>query len=268
MSGPSLRREKDRLAAAYCIAHVLRLDIANPKWLAEAEPFFRDAGLQKDTSALLAEARQRAGGVLPDVAEGTLPQLLQSSREKGYRADQLFAQAAPSVVPLKAGRRSGTGVCIGKGLLLTNHHVVDDFSGNPEIVPYQWQNGKLKRLEAIAGEIVFQSPRHDLALVKIRKPPQSLRPLPVAVAGASVGTRGYALGHPGLGEAVLDQSFSEGIISSATRRFGGKSSHRSLNAKLERFVGVQTRPDTPFPWISARLGEPIPQQPLTGADGQ
>ena len=53
-------------------------------------------------------------------------------------------------------------------------------------------------------------------------PPASMKPLPVASSNPKAGQKVYAIGNPGLGSDVLEQSITEGIVSSASRTIKGQ----------------------------------------------
>jgi serine protease Do len=48
-----------------------------------------------------------------------------------------------------------------------------------------------------------------------------LQPLPVATANPSPGDKVYTLGSPGFGEGTLEQTISEGLVSSTSRKIDG-----------------------------------------------
>jgi serine protease Do len=124
-------------------------------------------------------------------------------------------------VRIKCGDSSGSGVCIGAAdSNLTNNHVVDG-SDTVEVYPFAYKGNALARLPKVMATVVFRASREDLAVLKLDTTSPELRPLPVAERSPEVGERVYAIGSPGLGGDVLEQSVSEGIVSAADRVLEG-----------------------------------------------
>jgi serine protease Do len=71
--------------------------------------------------------------------------------------------------------------------------------------------------------VVYASALQDIAILKLEKSPSSLVPLEVATRSPGSGERIYAVGSPGLGQRILEQSISEGIVSSAARKLDGQT---------------------------------------------
>ena len=105
--------------------------------------------------------------------------------------------------------------------ILTNHHVVQG-EGPILVTSFTYKEAKLVRLPAVRAEIVFQSPEDDVAVLKLEKAPGHLVPLEVAAANPAAGSRVYAIGSPGLGKEILEQSISQGIVSAAKRMIQNK----------------------------------------------
>jgi serine protease Do len=117
--------------------------------------------------------------------------------------------------------RRDSGVCIGAAdAVLTNHHVVER-SDNLAVYPFGYIGDTLVRLPTLAAKVIFQSPQYDLAVLKRESPSPDLHPLPMVERRPDVGERIYAIGGPGLGADVLEQSVSEGIVSAANRVIDG-----------------------------------------------
>ncbi len=222
------KRQKKPMIAAYCMASVLRLDASNPRWLREAKPFFEAVGLQAEAKPLL-EGKQVAvtggstmGGKL---AEGVrLPELKapQSNRKLSGRA--LFLKASPSTVLIKTDSGSGSGVCVGRpGLIVTNQHVIEGTRGTVEVYPFAVRSGRMKRLAPVTAKVVYASALQDIAILQLEKSPSSLVPLEVAIRSPGSGERIYAVGSPGLGQRILEQSITEGIVSSSARKLDGQN---------------------------------------------
>src|SRR5262249_45727660 len=72
-------------------------------------------------------------------------------------------------------------------------------------------------LPALRAKLIFKSVEDDLAVLKLDAVSGDLRPLPVGERSPEVGERVYAIGSPGLGRQVLEQSVSEGVISVVDR---------------------------------------------------
>lgn len=208
------------MAGAKCYAAVLLLDKVNPKYVREATEFFEKAGVLAEGKRLLesgnqsipsnASAKSVSGGVnLPNPGDG--PEL---------ETVALFSATVPSVVLIEVGSGSGSGVCVSEGVVLTNHHVIESGTGI-KVHPFILLDGKLERLASKSATVLFKDPTRDLALLAIENPPSTLKPLPLAKQIPLPGTPVYALGSPGLGRDLLEQSITEGIISSAERVLDG-----------------------------------------------
>lgn len=219
--------------AVYCYAHVLLTDRANPKWLEEFKKFAGRAQMGTSVSSLIANAERQtvkgngtgggpSGGAV--LRKEPLPKLWTPRGRIRYKPEQLFAKAAKSVVLIRARGSTGSGVCVGKkGIILTNHHVIANARGTIEVIPYAHSFGKMKRLPPGKAEVIFQSPADDVAVLKMARPPTSLSPLYVAAGNPATGTKVYAVGSPGLGNKVLEQSITDGIISATSRELQGKT---------------------------------------------
>lgn len=166
-------KASDLNGAAYCMSHMLLLDLANPERRNEAENCFKQAGMEKETKDLIAAGRELVAEGSSSVLLGdSLPSLSTLKEQVVHPADKLFVQVAPSVVMVTAAGNTGTGICIAEGgFILTNHHVVSARSDRVELIAFAWQDDKLTRLEKVMGTVVFRSPRHDLAVVKVNNPP-------------------------------------------------------------------------------------------------
>jgi S1-C subfamily serine protease/DNA-binding beta-propeller fold protein YncE len=222
------RRQNKPMIAAYCMASVLRLDASNPLWLREAKPFFKAVGMETEAKPIL-EGNQVAvaggstmGGEL--LAGITLPQLQSPRSNRKLNGRGLFLKASPSTVLIKTDAGSGSGVCVGRrGFIVTNQHVVEGARGTVEVYPFAVQSGRTKKLAAISARVVYASALQDIAILKLEKSPSSLVPLEVATRSPGSGERIYAVGSPGLGQRILEQSISEGIVSSAARKLDGQT---------------------------------------------
>src|SRR5439155_15104810 len=104
--------------------------------------------------------------------------------------------------------------------ILTNHHVVPE-DGPVEVYPFILKDKAPVRMPKVTATVVARFPKEDLAVLKLDLAPAHLEPLPVAVASPSPGEKVFAVGSPGLGREVLEQSISEGLVSSSKRRLDG-----------------------------------------------
>ncbi len=205
----------DSLSAAYCWAIALRLDRADPEF-AKAKAAFAKAGLEKEAAPLFAEA---AAGV---AALRILPELRTPDERPEMNARDLYRQVAPSVVQITVGKDSGSGVCVGAGdLVLTNHHVVSG-NGVIRVNAFTIDQSGLKRAFTCDATRIFEDRDTDLAVLRLVKPPAQLTPVDVASSDPESGTRIYAIGSPGLGGQTLDQSISDGILSSKSREINSR----------------------------------------------
>lgn len=207
------------MAAIYCLAASLYVDLANPRMLALVPPLLRQNKLDTQEQALA----KLLPSLLINPPASNLPALpAPPAQSPKYSAEKLFQKAVTSTVLIKAGGGVGTGVCVGKaGLILTNHHVVS--LGGIEVWAYESRDGKVVRREKTAAKVIFRSDRHDLALLELRTVPAAMKPLLVSARNPRAGQKVYAIGNPGLGKKILVQSISEGIISSNSRTIEGNT---------------------------------------------
>ena len=220
--GQLQKRQTKSLAAAYCYAHVMRLDLAQPQWKSEAEEVFKQAGLEKSFERLSKAATVNVGTVNPVKVE--LPPLAEPSAKTKLTAESLFKQCAASVVMIKTERGSGSGVCVAPdGIVITNHHVIQDRNPKISVHTYSTKDGKLVRSEELKADVLYLSETHDLALLRIKDAPKTLVPLHLETEPLVSGAKVFALGSPGLGELVLEQSITDGIVSSPARTLGRNS---------------------------------------------
>ena len=135
---------------------------------------------------------------------------------------QLFNANRPSVVfitTLRQGidisRRSifdipaGTGsgfLWDDAGHIVTNFHVIQNTSGRAKV--------RLWDTKTYDAEVVGVAPNYDLALLRIKAPASSLRPIPVGEsANLQVGQKVFAIGNP----FGLDQTLTTGVVSALGR---------------------------------------------------
>jgi 2-alkenal reductase len=132
----------------------------------------------------------------------------------------IFNSAAPSVVYIFTenaqsgffGQR-GTQQGAGSGFLWDRHgHVVTNFH---VIQGAQSIQVRLDSGQAIRATYVGGSPDHDLAVIRLRSMPQSIRPIPVGTSGdLAVGQAVFAIGNP----FGLARTLTTGVISALDRR--------------------------------------------------
>jgi S1-C subfamily serine protease len=207
------------LTALHCITASLSLDRANPQTLAMAQRLLKKCNFTSE-----AEQVAKVLADLPHAAferPAELPRLAKATEKTKRTGAELYRTSVASVVRIKCGDSSGSGVCIGAAdSILTNNHVVDG-SDTVEVYPFAYKGNALARLPKVMARVVFRAPREDLAVLKLDTTSPELRPLPVAERSPEVGERVYAIGSPGLGGEVLEQSVSEGIVSAADRVLEG-----------------------------------------------
>lgn len=132
----------------------------------------------------------------------------------------IFNAAAPSVVYIFTenaesgffGRReirqgAGSGfLWDGYGHVVTNFHVIQ----GAQSIQVRLDTG-----EAIRATYVGGSPDHDLAVIRLRSAPNSIRPIPVGTStGLAVGQAVFAIGNP----FGLARTLTTGVISALDRR--------------------------------------------------
>jgi 2-alkenal reductase len=132
----------------------------------------------------------------------------------------IFNSAAPSVVYIFTenaqsgifGRRQ-VQQGAGSGFLWDDHgHVVTNFH---VIQGSQSIQVRLDSGEAIPATFVGGSPDHDLAIIRLRNKPQSVRPIPVGTSeDLAVGQAVFAIGNP----FGLARTLTTGVISALDRR--------------------------------------------------
>jgi 2-alkenal reductase len=132
----------------------------------------------------------------------------------------IFNSAAPSVVYIFTenaqsgffGRRE-VQQGAGSGFLWDNYgHVVTNFH---VIQGSQSIQVRLDSGEAIRATLVGGSPDHDLAIIRLRSKPQSIRPIPVGRSNdLAVGQAVFAIGNP----FGLARTLTTGVISALDRR--------------------------------------------------
>lgn len=130
----------------------------------------------------------------------------------------LFQAAAPSVAyitterlernffTVEVAQGAGSGfIWDTAGHVVTNYHVVEGASA----VLVQLDAGQQLR-----AEVVGAAPEYDLAVVRLKDPPRSLRPIPIGSSGdLRIGQTVYAIGKP----FGLERTLTRGIVSALDR---------------------------------------------------
>jgi S1-C subfamily serine protease/Tfp pilus assembly protein PilF len=209
-------KNKD-LIALHCLAASLYLDRANPATLRAMQPILKKNKFDKEAEQV---AKLLTG--LSSVASTDLPNLPKPDEGKKLTAKEIYQKAVWSVVLIKTSKGSGSGVCVGKkDIIITNHHVVAD-GGDIEVYTYIIKDSAAVKMPVVKASIIFQSAKQDVAVLKLEKAPEHLEPMLVATANPAAGDKIYAIGSPGLGEEILEQSISQGLISGKVRKIEGE----------------------------------------------
>jgi putative serine protease PepD len=130
----------------------------------------------------------------------------------GLTATQVYDQDSPGVVSIVAvtprGEDSGTGIVLnGKGLILTNDHVIE---GASSLTVTATGASGAKRAATIVGE----EANKDLALIHVDPAGLGLKPLQLASSSpVQVGDSVYAIGNP----YGLNETLTRGIVSALGR---------------------------------------------------
>ena len=151
-----------------------------------------------------------------DVSEKTVPSVVniatsrRATRMSGHPGvpDEMFrrffrGRGGPPQPELQQGR--GSGVIVQSDIVLTNNHVIE----GAEEVKVTLNDGR-----EYDAEVVGADPPSDLAVIRLKNPPKSLRPLPLGDSDAlRLGEIVVAIGNPfGVGQTV-----TMGIVSAKGR---------------------------------------------------
>lgn len=144
------------------------------------------------------------------------PAEIKQKREK-YRTDPLagslspseaYRVAAPSTVIIRTRDGLGSGVVVdsAQGLVLTNHHVVDDFlqpdltmNVSLEIAEVEPTGRVTRSGKTYEGTVVKADAVKDLALIRMKSPPKGLAAVKLSAADPQVGENVVSIGHAGIG---------------------------------------------------------------------
>jgi S1-C subfamily serine protease len=140
---------------------------------------------------------------------GTNPFIDNSSKyienRERLTVEEVVQKSLPTVVTVQTPKGSGSGFLIlSSGVIVTNRHVVE----NSEKVSITTSKG-----ETFQSKSVFIHPTKDLALIKIDV--SDFPFIPIAnPASVNVGSDVIAIGSPGVGAILLQNSVTKGILSS------------------------------------------------------
>ncbi len=200
---------KRDLEALHCLAVALQLDRESPQLRGWALPLLNQM-------AFATEAKFFGAGAQTPVIK-TLPRLPMPPAAAKLNAQDIYRRAAEAIVLVQAGGRSGTGFCVGEvGLILTNEHVVQG-SANARITAFRYVADKLARLPEMTAQVIYTDSDTDLAVLRITPTPSRMIVLPVVAIDPRPGEKVYAIGNPGMGDRILEQTISEGIVSAEAR---------------------------------------------------
>lgn len=134
--------------------------------------------------------------------------------------------ARRGVVMVSNSRGLGSGFVLDlEGRVVTNHHVIGGERYQTVNIYVPTSDGKWERRRVENAEVEAFSSLLDIAIVKmdlekVKREGIELVPLPMAPAESlRAGDPVFLIGNPGMGGMVLDQSISEGIVSSLARNF-------------------------------------------------
>lgn len=122
--------------------------------------------------------------------------------------EHAYGVAAPATVLIRTADGMGSGVVIdaARGLVLTNHHVVQGLLGEDLTIKVTLEPGKplpAGRMVAsgtkLEGLVVKTDPVKDLAIVKIVNPPKDLAVAKIAEFDPRVGENVMSIGNAGIG---------------------------------------------------------------------
>jgi serine protease Do len=101
--------------------------------------------------------------------------------------------------------------------------VVQEPSSSIDVTMFAMKNGQLEKSGVSPATIVFADAGQDIAVLKVAKPAAGQKGLSISKDPPATGMKVFAIGSPGLGDRVLEQSLTEGIISSNQRKIEGVS---------------------------------------------
>lgn len=200
-----------RLAAMRLVLALLALGACTPPSSPDGTPKrFREVGSPKICLAkqrLLKELGHEdlaEEAARPDRAPEPEPEL---HRGEPPPIENAYGRVAPATVLIRTSEGMGSGVIVAAdGLVLTNHHVVDEFLQIDLKIKLSLELGKVEPTgrmvptgETMTGFVVHADPVKDLALVKIDKPPPKLPVVSLAELDPRVGEVVLSIGNAGIG---------------------------------------------------------------------
>jgi serine protease Do len=137
---------------------------------------------------------------------------------------KVFAVAATRTVLIKTDQGTGSGVCItDNGHVLTCSHVIPTRTSSIDVTMFKYVAGRAIKAGESGADLIYRDEASDIAVLKVRRPTATLKALSLSRDAVTTGQRVYALGSPGLGDKVLAQSLSAGLVSAASRQVDGRS---------------------------------------------
>lgn len=131
-------------------------------------------------------------------------------------AEVIAKRNKQAVVVVKTKAGSGTGFFISKnGYILSCAHILSG-SDPVEITYLADEKGELKEFKASA-KVISSDGNRDLSLLKIEVP-TPVTSLKLETKITEMGGKVYIIGHPGLGDQLLEYTMTEGIISKPSRK--------------------------------------------------
>lgn len=156
---------------------------------------------------------------VPSIKQAELQALKLDAKPEKQTPRQIAERFNPSVVLIKTETGSGTGFVVGsEGYILTCAHAAPE----DEKIMVEFQVGKASPKEAEATIILWDE-EQDLALLKLN---QKVNLSPVVLSSRTAFDSGEHLtviGNPGLGETILSQTLTTGVISNPKRMLRDQS---------------------------------------------
>ncbi|CAN5260513.1 hypothetical protein BH09SUM1_BH09SUM1_27490 [soil metagenome] len=178
-------------------------------------------------SELKADASDKAG-VGSGVFDPETGSLIFHSREVGsriYSQQEILENVKRGVVVVSNPGGLGTGWLVdNEGHIVTNHHVVGNETYQTVTLfvknGSQWEKKRVENCKVEAFSTLLDIALVKLDMDKVKELGVTLYPLEIAAAGdLQAGDSVYAVGNPGMGYVILDQTISQGVVSSLARNF-------------------------------------------------
>ncbi len=209
-------------AAAAAAAEVKRLKADQARLAKDAEA--KNPETTKPESAKVDGTAKAT--VVPVSATALVPAATPAGPKVKSSLADLVELYGPSVVMVKTNAGSGAGfVAFAADLIVTNYHVV---SGTTSVQVIFFDG---KRTDTQSVTVIAIDADNDLALLQLSQPTKA-KVLEFADDTAlRAGAEVFAIGSPGMGNTILTQSVSNGIISN-TERLIGKQKFLQTNAAI------------------------------------